>query len=484
MQRAIRNSALVFIGALLFHLAGTWSLPLIDRDEPRFAEASREMRERSDYVVPFFNAQYRFDKPPLTYWAQVASFHFLGENDFGARLPTAIAAALTALVILMWGRRIADERVGLWAAVIFTLCLQTFIHGKAAVADMWLVLFVTLAHWAGWELQRERRTPNAERRTWISFLWWFNFYVALALAFLAKGPIGWTPLLAVAGAWFCSGGRWPRLATAATAVAGIALILGIVALWGIPALIRTNGEFFQVGIGKHVVARSFGAMEGHGANSAAAYIALLPFYFVTVFASFFPWSIKLPALTRRLWRNRDLTDTYLIVGALVIFVIFTFVKTKLIHYTLPAFPLLALLMARHLASRRFFQIASFATATACLVVALFVFPIIGPEFPSAELFKMAGHDVPPEMEIGAVDYTEPSLVWYFRGRTHGWLTKLDPATVQIFMQARGARCVVLSTSLAQKLYPELPPTWKRYTTSGINFVHGNRAQLTLLLKPS
>src|SRR5690242_15965737 len=143
--------ALLFIGCLLFHIAGTWSLPLIDRDEPRFAEASREMIERGDYVVPYFNNQLRLDKPPLTYWAQTLSYRIFGENDFAARFPSAVAAALTALVIFAWGRRIADEKLAWWAAVIFTLSLQTFVHAKAAVADMWLVLFTTMAHWAGYE---------------------------------------------------------------------------------------------------------------------------------------------------------------------------------------------------------------------------------------------------------------------------------------------------------------------------------------------
>lgn len=471
MQAATRNSALVFIGALLFHLAGTWSLPLIDRDEPRFAEASREMGERNDYLVPYFNAQYRFDKPPLTYWAQVASFHFLGETDFAARLPTAIASAFAAVVILMWGRRIADERVGVWAAVMFTVCFQSFVHGGAAVADMWLVLFVTIAHWAGWELLR-----NNGRR------WPLTFSVALAFAFLAKGPIGWTPLLTIAAIKLLR--RVVKIHRPLLFIAAIPLMLGLVALWGIPALIRTHGEFFDVGIGKHVIARSFGAMEGHGATSVAGYLVLLPFYFVTVFVSFFPWSIKLPSLARRLARERDLTDDYLLVGALIIFVIFTFVKTKLIHYTLPALPLLALLMARHLTSLRFFRAASITMAAACLVIALVFFPIVARIVPSAQLFKAAERDIPPEMEIGAVDYAEPSLVWYFRRRTQGWLTTLNHGTVRVYMEARGARCVVLPSELAQKLYPELPPNWKRYTTSGINFAHGNRVQLTLLLKPS
>ena len=65
-------------------------------------------------------------------------------------------------------------------------------------------------------------------------------------------------------------------------------------LWGIPALIQTHGEFLRIGIGRHVIGRSFGAMEGHGSNSLGIYLLLLPFYFVTIFASFFPWSIKLP----------------------------------------------------------------------------------------------------------------------------------------------------------------------------------------------
>ena len=110
------------------------------------------MIERGDYVVPYFNNRYRFDKPPLIYWFQVASFRAFGENPFAARFPSAVAAALTAVAVFAWGRRLDLNRAGFWAAIIFTLCLQTFVHAKAAVADMWLVFFMTLAHWAGYEL--------------------------------------------------------------------------------------------------------------------------------------------------------------------------------------------------------------------------------------------------------------------------------------------------------------------------------------------
>src|SRR5215470_17891244 len=111
-NRMAEKHAILFIGCVLFHVAGTWSLPLIDRDEPRFAEASREMIQRGDYVVPYFNDHLRLDKPPLTYWTQTVSYRILGQNDFAARFPSAVAAAVTALVIFSWGRRIAGEKLG------------------------------------------------------------------------------------------------------------------------------------------------------------------------------------------------------------------------------------------------------------------------------------------------------------------------------------------------------------------------------------
>jgi 4-amino-4-deoxy-L-arabinose transferase-like glycosyltransferase len=347
LKSAIRNSVFLFFGLVLFHLAGTWSLPLIDRDEPRFAEASREMIQRADYVVPYFNNQLRLDKPPLAYWAQVASYRIFGESDFSARFPSAIAAALIALVIFAWSRRNGATSVGWWAAIIFTLSLQTFVHAKAAVADMWLVLFMTLAHWSGYELLQsptldsQRSTPNQRAAlssppwaTWISPF--IIFYLSLAFGFLAKGPIAWLPLFTV-GATIILARDW-QLARHLKLLRGILLMLAVVAFWGIPALVQTHGQFLAIGIGRHVISRSLATMEGHGASSFGMYLLLLPFYFVTIFVSFFPWSIKLPWLIRQL-RSQKKTgiadssdsgnkiDNYLLTGTAIIFVIFTLVST-------------------------------------------------------------------------------------------------------------------------------------------------------------
>src|SRR4029077_19111548 len=95
--------------------------------------------------------------------------------------------------------------------------------------------------------------------------WWWMFYVSLAFAFLAKGPIGWIPLATLAVTKLCC--RHDRrsqlsfMAGTISTCAGIILVLAIISAWGVPALVRTNGEFFSIGIGRHVVGRSLAPME-------------------------------------------------------------------------------------------------------------------------------------------------------------------------------------------------------------------------------
>lgn len=541
MQPAIRNLLLVFVGSFLFHVAGTWTLPLVDRDEPRFAEATREMVERGDYVIPFFNDQYRFDKPPLTYWFQAASYGVFGDNDFAARLPSVIAAALTAALVFLWGKRIGGEHVGWWAAIIFTICFQTLVHAKAAVADMWLVFFVTAAHWAGYELLRDRfrpaelptrdvqRSKSNKEAVGVSRGWWWCFYLALALAFLSKGPIGWTPLLTLAVTKLALHDL--QLSRRFLFFTGLLLTLSIVAAWGVPALLQTGGDFFYVGIGKHVVGRSFVALEGHGSKSLSAYALMLPFFFVTIFYTFAPWSFKLPWLARRLWKTRDPIDTYLICGAAVVFAIFTLIKTKLPHYTLPAFPLLALLLAKNLrdvpnAER---LIKRTAIAGACVaLIAVLATPFVRALFPSLQLMKQARNELKPEMEFGVIGYKEPSVVWYFRKYVRGWMSDLDqdplpksaatpqwPEIARLgktaptlaprklskldvaakyseqlrrrtgrFMDKPGGRFVIVPTTMVTTLYPTIPAGWITYNARGLNTASGRRVDLTLILKKS
>jgi 4-amino-4-deoxy-L-arabinose transferase-like glycosyltransferase len=471
------------------------------------------MIQRGDYVVPFFNNQLRLDKPPLTYWAQTVSYRIFGENDFAARFPSAVAAALIAVTIPIRGLKIGGRHTGWRAAIIFTLCLQTFIHGKAAVADMWLALFVTTAHWSGLELLRDGLTNSPHQESSIkhrTLHWWFLFYISLALGFLAKGPIAWTPLLTVGSTVVYAPNL--QLCRRFKFFRGIVVMLAIVAAWGIPALIRTHGEFLRIGIGRHVIGRSFGAMEGHGWDSLGGYLLLLPFYFVTVFVSFFPWSIKLPSLLKGLWRKHDNIDCYLFSGAAIIFIIFSLIKTKLPHYTLPAFGMLALLLGRHWdpeedsehkapeskpsdskeidqpptaieGHRSLFKAMAITTAGVWITIALVVPPLVARFFPAYELFQESRAYLQPNMQFASVDFGEPSLVWYFRSRVKGFLTRTNKKNAAEFMSEPGARFVTMPTSLVQGIFPNHPESWNFFSTSGFNIPKGKKVDLTLVLKP-
>ena len=461
----LRHYVLLFLAVAAFHFAGTWSLPLIDRDEPRFAEASREMLQRQDFVVPYFNNQYRFDKPPLTYWLQSSAYRLFGENEAAARLPSVLAAAGVAVILLAWGTQLRDARLGWNSALIFTLCLQVALHAKAAVADMLLVFFVVLAAWAGWQWANTLRIR-----------WWAICFGALALGFLAKGPIAWLPLVPIAM-------QLRSKKTAAAFALGVVVMLGLVALWGIPALQRTNGAFFQVGIGKHVVGRSVATMEGHGAKGVLGYVGTLPFYFLTIFASFAPWSWFLPRLirqTKTLWAQPS--SRYLLLNVALYFVVFSLVKTKLPHYTLPAFPMLALLVGSLVNPM---QLRSFSVVTGAVLLAIFFvgFPLAAPLFPAPSLAAQSAPFLKPEMEFASIEFVEPSLVWSFRKTVRGFHSKVDSRKAAAWMQKPGARFYICPTDQVPTAFPSLDPTWKIFHHTGRNFAKGDRTDLTLLLKP-
>jgi hypothetical protein len=170
-------------------------------------------------------------------------------------------------------------------------------------------------------------------------------------------------------------------------------------------------------------------------------------------------------------------------------VIFTLVSTKLPHYTLPAFPLLALLLARHwhqgaAAERRRSVFTTIAIATACvwIIIALAVPPMVARFFPAYQLFQVSRASLQPNMQFAAAEFQEPSLVWYFRSRVQGFLTPLNKRRAAEFMSAPDPRFIVLPTPVAAELFANPPASWQFFTVSGFNIAKGKRVDLTLVLK--
>jgi len=469
---------LLFIGFTLLFSVGNQTLPLIDRDEPRFAEASREMLQTGDWIVPHFNAAVRYDKPPLVYWLQLGCYRALGSTGgagaFAARLPAVLCTALSCVMLAWWGARLGGVRVGMRAAIIYGLCVQVFVHGRAAVADPPMVLFTIAAAWAGWEwLQHPRRFVPA-----------LFFWISLALGFLAKGPIAWVPLGMVAWAFWricpiariTEEGRPPHWLTM---LLGFVFMLGIVAVWGIPALLRTGGEFAAVGLGEHVVGRSLVSMEGHGAQNLMGYILTLPLYFITIFPSFAPWSFWLPAALRFHWRNPSPGNFYLGSGVVITFVIFTLSRTKLPHYTLPCFPFLAILVACWWEENRNVKLwrnVALATLTVFAFAPLALFGTVRALSVTENMVRSLAPFLKAETAVALVDFQEPSLVWGVRGFVNGYLEVISADQVSEWLARPGLRVCILTEESSQKI----PGPWSQIQASGWNFAKGKRVALVAL----
>lgn len=472
-------TVIVLVGLCLF-LSGNWLLPLVDRDEPRFAEAAREMGQRREIVIPWFNNKYRFDKPPLIYWCQMVSYGALGENSFAARLPSALFAAGTSALLVLWGRRLGNVKAGFYAGLMLCTCLEFLVHGRFAVADMPMVFFSSLALWSGWEMTR----PGTQAGK----VWWLLFFASLGLGFLAKGPVAWLPL---AGLGLV---RWlhPQdfSLTPAKVVLGTVLTLGLVALWGVPALIATQGQFFKVGIGHHVIFRSFGVMEGHGGSGWLGFIALAPLYLATFFFSFFPWALRVPGTLRRWWpqRGQDLLGSYLLLQVAVVFGVFTLVRTKLPHYTMPALPAISLWLALRLDSERVpvQRLARWAGVMLLVtaVVTLAIFKAAQPYFVAANLWRQAQPYCGPNTELATIEFNEPSLVWEFRKGLTNYLQEISLDQAVPFLQKPGPRVLILPTGQLTAELQSAATNDVILRAVGLDTVRFKRIDLTAIVAPA
>ncbi len=315
---------------LLLLLPGTATLPLLDRDEPRFATATREMMDRHDWIVPTFNGADRFDKPALTYWLMRAGYALCGVDEAGARLP-AVAAALT-LVLLTWhtGRRWFGAGAGLLAGFGLATSLQVLIHGRLAVADMPMVACLALVQVGILEML----TASAGIRL---RGWWWATWLAVGLGFLAKGPVVLAvpalSLLLFRWVLWRKPLPWAQLG----AGRGLWLALLLVAGWGVPALVVTHGRFWSVGIGEHVVQRGLEKFNGRGYS---------PFYYLFALPVLFPWIAFPGAVVAGARRHWDERSAWLVAWLAAPYLIFTCYATQLPHYVLPAFPAFFLLFGR------------------------------------------------------------------------------------------------------------------------------------------
>jgi len=481
-----RYGLFLFVAVVALSAPQAAILPLIDRDEPHFAEASREMLQSGNFIVPTFNHAPRYNKPPLIYWCQAVSFTLFGENAFAARLPSLLATAGTAVLLLAWGVEFSGVCVGMIAGLAYAFCLQTVQQGRVATADALLIFFMTLTAFAGWKLIVHPPASRGAR----TYFW--DTFLALGFAggFLAKGPEALLPLLPL-----LFSARSVRRGAVPELIVNFLLGLLIVLFWAIPAWIMTQGDYWRAGLSEGIGQRAVTGLQGHGPSTFRWYFASLLFYLLLFWISALPWSPLLVTHRKKLfagWKP-DPTDVFLILNAGLIFLIFSLMVTKLPHYTLPAFPFIALLLARRWTSAGLLPGLPTKLALGMGVGLALLIAVLAPmglaqgfsPSPVGSLVRQAEGAITPETAFALVDFQEPNAVWEMRRVTKAYAESISEAGALDYLNQPGPRAMVLSTSLWERIKPasdNANPSWTIYQARGWNTARGwNSAKGTLAL---
>lgn len=300
--------------ALAMPFIGLAGAPLFDLDEGAFTASTTEMFLRGDFLSTWLHGVPRTDKPVLSYWLQAASARLIGFDEFGFRLPSAIAASLWILLSYAFTARVAGKPAGTLAAVMVATALGTLVIGKAATADALLNLLLAASGYAAW-LWLETREAR-----WRALAW-----AAMGLGFMTKGPVA---VLIPAGTLtlYCLLARdWSGLRGFLLQPRLWLLFLAIAAPWFLVLYLKQGPDFVLGFFLKHNLGRFSAPMEGHGGK---------PFYYLPVLLlSLLPFTgllFVLGARLREAWALPWLRFGLIWFG--LVFVLFSASGTKLPHY--------------------------------------------------------------------------------------------------------------------------------------------------------
>lgn len=321
---------------LLAVLPGQASIPPIDRDEPRFAQATRQMVETGDYIdIRYLDAP-RYLQPAGIYWLQAAAVKIVGDPQARAIWPHRVPSWLAALgtVFLTWwiGALLFGRDAGRIAAALMGACLILGVEARLAKIDSTLCAVTALAQAA-----LARAFVARERQEKLSFWWAVLFWSALGFGGLLKGPI---VLLVTGGAVLAllAIERRARWLLSLRPLWGVPLMLAIAAPWYIAIGEVTHGRFYQTAVGYSVAGKIAGTHQRHGGA----------FGYHTAFFSalFWPGSLLAWLAAPFVWAQRARPEVRFCLAWIVpAWLVFELSGTKLPHYTLPLLPAVAMLSA-------------------------------------------------------------------------------------------------------------------------------------------
>jgi len=318
---------LVFISSLIFFIPFLGSVHLFDWDEINFAESAREMLVTGNFSRVQIDFHPFWEKPPLFFWMQALSMKIFGINEFAARFPNAVIGILSLMVLYFIGKNLLDEKFGLIWALAYLGSFLPHLYFKSGIIDPFFNFFIFLGVF--FIYKSVACTPESRDFRYALFAG-----ISIGLATLTKGPVG----LLVTGLstlvyWTIM--RFRKITDCKNILVFAFSCLIISSLWFGLEMIN-NGFWFLKEFIKYQADLFLHPVAGHSG----------PFYyhFVVIFLGCFPISVlALPILLRRKKSYTDKASDFLrwmLILFWVVMILFSIVKTKIVHYSsLTYFPL-------------------------------------------------------------------------------------------------------------------------------------------------
>ncbi|MBO3697320.1 glycosyltransferase family 39 protein [Roseivirga sp. E12] len=320
--------AIILALAFAVSFANIGGLDVYALDEAKNAEAARAMFESGDYVVPYYNGELRTDKPSLHYYFMAAGYQLFGVNAFGARFFSSIMGVLTILITFLFVRKNFSEKAAINSALVLIASIHFNLQFHMSVPDPYLVFFTTWAFFSFYEAYK----TNSKWQL-------LSYYFAIGCGLLTKGPIALAlpGLTALAFLIFNRDFKWKTI-WRLQPFGGIIVSLLVAFPWYWQVHKATNGAWTDDFFFKHNFSRYSDAMEGH----EGLFLLTFAFVFALGMLTFLPFVFQ--SLKHTFQQRKNDALLYCGLAVAIILVFFATSSTKLPNYTVPAYPVLAVIL--------------------------------------------------------------------------------------------------------------------------------------------
>lgn len=306
--------------ALLSFLPFLGDVNLFDWDEINFAEAAREMIVSGNYSTVTIDFKPFWEKPPLFFWMQAISMKIFGVNEFASRFPNAIAGLITMLLFFETGNKLKGKPFGLIWSLLYLCSVLPHMYFKSGIIDPWFNLFIFSGITSTYVFLENQKTK---------YLFFAGLFIGLAI--LTKGPVALLIYGLVAFVYYAL----KRFKNFPSIGKILLFLLGVISFGGFWILSETiQGRFYIIQEFFEYQIRLLQTQDaGHGG----------PFYyhFIVLLIGCFPLSaFALPILWQKVNSKKNLFEFTMKIMFWVVLILFSLVKTKIVHYSsLCYFPL-------------------------------------------------------------------------------------------------------------------------------------------------